>query len=85
MKRIVILFIGLSLMAVSFMKLPAQDILTEVYVREHIPNKMPVPYTYVREADVMWAKDVYRIMDLKQKQNFLDKVNPGQVGVNVNL
>ena len=69
MKRVVTLFIGLSLMTVSFVKLTAQDIKTEVYVREHIPNKQPVPYTYVREADVMWAKDVYRIIDLKQKQN----------------
>jgi gliding motility associated protien GldN len=69
MKRVVTLFIGLSLMTVSFVKLTAQDIKTEVYVREHIPNKMPVPYAYVREADVMWAKDVYRIIDLKQKQN----------------
>lgn len=69
MKRVVVLFIGLSLITVSFVKLTAQDIKTEVYVREHIPNKMPVPYAYVREADVMWAKDVYRIIDLKQKQN----------------
>ncbi len=69
MKRVVTLFIGLSLMTVSLVKLTAQDIKTEVYVREHIPNKMPVPYAYVREADVMWAKDVYRIIDLKQKQN----------------
>ena len=71
MKRVVILFIGLSLMTVSFVKLTAQDIKTEVYVREHIPNKMPVPYAYVREADVMWAKDVYRIVDLRQKQNLV--------------
>lgn len=69
MKRVVTLFIGLSLITVTFVKLTAQDIKTEVYVREHIPNKMPVPYAYVREADVMWAKDVYRIIDLKQKQN----------------
>lgn len=50
-------------------KLKAQDILTEVYTREHIPNKAPVPYAYIREADVMWAKDIYRVIDLKQKQN----------------
>jgi gliding motility associated protien GldN len=69
MKRVVILLIGLSLITVSFVKLTAQDIKTEVYVREHIPLKEPVPYAYVREADVMWAKDIYRIIDLKQKQN----------------
>jgi gliding motility associated protien GldN len=69
MKRVVTLLIGLSLITVSFVKLTAQDIKTEVYVREHIPLKVPVPYAYVREADVMWAKDIYRIIDLKQKQN----------------
>lgn len=57
------------MIAVAPQRTVAQDILTEVYTREHIPNKAPVPYAYVREADVMWAKDIYRIIDLKQKQN----------------
>jgi gliding motility associated protien GldN len=69
MKRVVILCMGLAIMAVATPKVNAQDILTEVYTREHIPNKAPVPYAYIREADVMWAKDIYRIIDLKQKQN----------------
>ena len=60
---------GLAMLAVAPQKMTAQDILTEVYTREHIPNKAPVPYAYLREADVMWAKDIYRIIDLKQKQN----------------
>jgi gliding motility associated protien GldN len=60
---------GLAMLAVAPQKTTAQDILTEVYTREHIPNKAPVPYPYLREADVMWAKDIYRIVDLKQKQN----------------
>ncbi len=69
MKRVALLLMGLAMVAVAPQKLKAQDILTEVYTREHIPNKAPVPYAYVREADVMWAKDIYRIVDLKQKQN----------------
>jgi gliding motility associated protien GldN len=60
---------GIAMIAVAPQKIKAQDILTEVYTREHIPNKAPVPYAYVREADVMWAKDIYRIIDLKEKQN----------------
>jgi gliding motility associated protien GldN len=60
---------GLAMIAVAPQKVKAQDILTEVYTREHIPLKTPIPYAYVREADVMWAKDIYRIIDLKQKQN----------------
>ena len=85
MKRVVTLFIGLSLMTVSFVKLTAQDIKTEVYVREHIPHKTPVPYAYVREADVMWAKDVYRIIDLKQKQNLALYYPTHPIGDRMNL
>ncbi|UCH14307.1 MAG: gliding motility protein GldN [Bacteroidales bacterium] len=85
MKRVVALFIGLSLITVSFVNLTAQDIKTEVYVREHIPNKQPVPYIYVREADVMWAKDVYRIIDLKQKQNLALYYPTHPIGDRMNL
>lgn len=69
MKRVAFLMMGLAMILVAPQKAKTQDILTEVYTREHIPNKAPVPYTYLREADVMWAKDIYRIIDLKQKQN----------------
>jgi gliding motility associated protien GldN len=63
----------------------AQDVLEEVYVKEHIPNKKPVPYAYVRESDVMWAKTVYRMIDLRQKQN-LSLYYPTQpIGNRMNL
>ena len=68
MKRIAFLLIGLFLTATTY-KVVAQDNLQEVYVKEHIPMKKPVPYEYIREADVMWSKVVYRIIDLRQKQN----------------
>ncbi len=68
MKRVVLFLIGFTLI-MGFVSTNAQDVLKEVYTREHIPNKNPVPYAYVREADVMWAKDIYRIIDLRQKQN----------------
>jgi gliding motility associated protien GldN len=68
MKKIVFLLIGVAMLAFPF-GLNAQDNLKEVYVREHIPHKQPVPYEYIREADVMWSKIVYRMVDLRQKQN----------------
>jgi len=44
---------------------------TDIYVKETIvPEKEPVPYPYVREADVMWSKDVWRTIDLRQRMNF---------------
>lgn len=43
---------------------------TDVYVSETIiPQKKPVPYSYIREADVMWAKDVWRTIDLRHRMN----------------
>ena len=44
---------------------------TDVYKKETIiPTKKPVPYKYVKEADVMWAKDIWRVIDLRQRMNF---------------
>lgn len=43
---------------------------TDVYKSETIiPEKKPVPYSYIREGDVMWAKDVWRTIDLRHRQN----------------
>ena len=43
---------------------------TDVYKSETIiPEKKPVPYSYIREADVMWAKDIWRTIDLRHRQN----------------
>jgi len=42
----------------------------DVYTRENIiPEKKPVPYAYIREADVMWAKDIWRTVDLRERMN----------------
>jgi gliding motility associated protien GldN len=68
MKKIVFLLIGILMLALTY-PVGAQDNLKEIYVREHIPHKLPVPYEYIREADVMWSKIVYRMVDLRQKQN----------------
>lgn len=44
-------------------------VLDGVYVKEHIPTKKVISYTYLREADVMWEKRVWRIIDLREKIN----------------
>lgn len=31
--------------------------------------RKPIPYRYVREADMMWSKTVWRIIDLNEKMN----------------
>ena len=55
--------------------LPGSGVTTEsgvldgVYVQEHIPTKKVIQYTHLREADVMWSKRVWRIIDLREKMN----------------
>jgi gliding motility associated protien GldN len=68
MKRALLFAIGLSLLMAGT-KLQAQDNLPEVYIKEQIPFKKPIPYPYIREADVMWAKIVWRVIDLREKMN----------------
>jgi gliding motility associated protien GldN len=41
----------------------------EVYDKEHIPKKDPIPYPFVREADVMWEKTIWRMINLREKMN----------------
>lgn len=43
--------------------------IVDVYEKIHIPEKKPIPYVPIREADVMWAKDIWRIIDLREKMN----------------
>lgn len=43
---------------------------TDVYKSETIiPEKKPVAYSYIRESDVMWGKDVWRTLDLRHRMN----------------
>ena len=69
-----LLLTGLSVVVCS-MIMQAQDVNSggqkesEAYVREHIRSKVPVAYPYTREADVMWSKFIWRVIDLREKMN----------------
>ena len=39
------------------------------YNRQHTKSRRVVPYTHIREADVMWARRVWRTIDLREKIN----------------
>jgi len=45
------------------------NVLDNTYVKENFPNRRVIPYPFLREADVIWSKRVWRIMDLKEKMN----------------
>jgi len=66
MKRIILV---ISIIATFATGASAQNVLDGVYVREHSPTKSVVPLSYLREADVMWSKKVWQIIDLKEKMN----------------
>jgi gliding motility associated protien GldN len=40
-----------------------------LYEDEGLMEKVPVPYPYIRQADVMWSKRVWREVDFRQKFN----------------
>jgi len=70
MRTISVVTIALLTVALSISRTTmAQDTKPEVYDKIHIPKKKPIPYPYTREADVMWSKIVWRMLDLREKMN----------------
>lgn len=69
MKKI-LLSIGLTalIFAASQMETKAQ-IIDGAYKREDMKSKKITSLPYPREADVMWSKKVWRIIDLREKMN----------------
>lgn len=45
------------------------QIIDGAFQRTDIFQRKPTPLPYVREADVMWSKKVWRIIDLREKMN----------------
>lgn len=40
-----------------------------VYVKIHNVERKPITYPQLREADVMWMKQIWRVIDLQEKMN----------------
>jgi gliding motility associated protien GldN len=40
-----------------------------VYDKISAPNRKPIPYTPLREADAMWTKRIWRTIDMREKIN----------------
>src|SRR3546814_2564296 len=41
----------------------------KAYVEENTISSQPIPYPYMREADVMWEKRVWQEIDVREKMN----------------
>lgn len=70
MKKLIVILLGFILL-ISFNNnnIKAQDVLDGIYVKEHVPARKPIPYHYLREADVVWSKRIWRMLDLREKMN----------------
>lgn len=65
MKNRILLLLLVMIASASF----GQNVLDGVYVKESNPARRVIPYTYLREADVMWSKKIWRHIDLNEKMN----------------
>jgi gliding motility associated protien GldN len=61
-------FVVLLLIVMGF-SMKAQNVLDRAYVKDHNPNRKPIPYPFLREADVMWHHRIWRVVDLREKMN----------------
>jgi len=69
MKKVFI-FIGvLTLLVVAAKQELKAQIIDGAYKRTDLTDRKPTPLPFVREADVMWKKRVWRIIDLREKIN----------------
>lgn len=46
-----------------------EEVVDGIVRKQHIKAKKPLMPAYVREANVLWSKTIWRILDLRQKQN----------------
>ena len=64
------LAIGILICALCFTGNQAHaQIVDGAFQRVDIGKKKPMEFPYVREADVMWSKKIWRIIDLREKMN----------------
>lgn len=71
MKKLVVVFlVGALFSTIIFQQQSfAQNVRDGIYDKENIPGKRPVPYRTLREADIMWEKTIWQIIDTREKMN----------------
>lgn len=69
MKKILV-FLGIIALLIGAIKQESKaQIVDGAFKRTDLNNRKPTSLPYVREADVIWSKKVWRIIDLREKIN----------------
>ena len=83
MKKLILLFVSFLMISITG---NAQDILDGAYDRKTTyENRKVQPYPHLRAADVMWARKIWREIDMREKVNhpfYYPDVAPGEEKVN---
>lgn len=69
MKKSIFFLLFFGIFSIEFVVAQESTVLDGIYVKENYPSRKVIPYTSLREADVMWNKRVWRRIDLREKQN----------------
>jgi len=85
MKKILIFVLSVFFLTNFATQEVKAQILGNVYARSHVKDHKPVSYQYLREADVMWSKTVWRMIDLRQKMNHALYFPTDQIGSRMSL
>lgn len=67
MKKILYLLIGLFVFLAFTTNVQAQ--MDGVYTKHITKKRKPIPFQFIREADVMWSKVIWRRINLTEKRN----------------
>jgi len=71
MKKFIVVFLVGVLFSTIFIKqqTQAQNVVDGVYVKENVPGKRPIPFPHLREADILWTKKIWQVIDCREKMN----------------
>jgi gliding motility associated protien GldN len=69
MKKLLLIITSILIGTASQNLLKAQVIIDAVYAKKTTSERKPAPLPIVREADAVWSRTVWRIIDLREKAN----------------
>ena len=69
MRKFLIFFGVLALLIGATKQEAKAQIIDGAYQRVDVKSRKPTPLPFIREADVMWRKKIWRIIDLREKMN----------------